>query len=269
MFMCCSCFWKMLFGLLIIVFVLYVIYGKYLLIKIIKCLCKKREQELVVNPRGALQKYQNLTDYNVFFYLTFWEGSLNGSSFVPLIVNVNTDWAYYVCINDCPDTEIAFLMTIGHELGHKKKDLVPRKLSKSISNIAESEKIFIRWVREVYCDFYGLKKIHNGDINKFDISTNIKIAYIKNELQLKGCSEEICNRAADKDTMNHPSWNKRKKYIYHRKFNEELLHHIAGDVIEFTKCDIEQNRQKELISAIWEFYDKQPIELHGTMEDTH
>lgn len=189
---------------------------------------------------------------------------LNAYAGVPLHVILNYDWAHYICMNDNEKTKDAFLMTVGHELGHKHKDLHPFVLRKKIKDLNEPEETFVYWVREVYCDFYGLSEMHNGDIEKFETAVDIKIGYIETvaaELQNQNKEEHIVDGAASKDNIDHPSWNNRKKYISSKSFNEELLRSIAKDVEKYTGKQIGEERLTTLISAIFDFYDNENIEF--------
>ncbi|MEQ2782462.1 hypothetical protein AAAU52_04980 [Blautia hansenii] len=112
--------------------------------------------------------------------------------------------------------EIAFLHTIGHELGHKDKE--------PIFSILHTKKgRFRNWVRECRADFYGLQFVQK------------EYAFTRNEV-LKAIELKIDYNAPDeyakqKSDFIHPNWNLRFQLLSdYRNFNQDAIRYIAKEV---------------------------------------
>lgn len=118
-----------------------------------------------------------------------------------------------------PLWEMAFVQSVGHELGHRF-DLP----SDEINGKSEPDKMrFFCWVRECRCDFYG---IHFAKAMYLQCTRDDIIEAVVEKSEVYKPTEE--ERA--KPTEDHPSWNFRiylaTKYL---QFNAETVREIAEE----------------------------------------
>lgn len=173
--------------------------------------------------------------YKIFFsyMLSNKRKLLNATSIVPFSILFNYSWTNAI-VNNYDKNEvlkIAFIQTLGHEISHKLCD-------KFFVCKNRQERIFHKWTREIYNDFYGCKLCNDSSKDKVITSCRYKEQYrTKNS-----CVSYNCN--------SHPSWEKRIEYIKMGVFDEKLIYQIAKD----TGCN-----NKILIHKVCEHYKR--IEL--------
>lgn len=178
----------------------------------------KAEKENIVVPRNyneILQFYYDIVakhghtlkfPYNSC--LTRENLNANSGLFKHSSIIATPEWAFQlVCNNE--SAHIAFLMTLGHELTHKEKDLFPP--------IYGCGTKFVAWVNEVHADFGGVQKMLTG---------NRKIALETIEYKIQ---QKQYQKKQSQDAW-HPSWTHRKYYIKNYNFNADLIRQIAEDV---------------------------------------
>lgn len=204
-----------------------------LVYKRIKDRSKSDKINIPENYKNILQKYKNIKEKNDCFIFFSWASDtgseiLNASGTIPKLMIFNAEWASNVVLNDNIDTMNAFKITIGHELTHKDGDFC--KLI-----YFGPDKNFISWINEVHADFGAAQKIFNSDR-----TTLIKSCQYKYDYKIKHNKKDI-------DTISHPSWTRRKHYVEHFDFDNELIQQIAKDV----NCT-----NQKLIKDISEFYDE-------------
>ena len=157
--------------------------------------------------------------------------AINANSTFYRTICVSGGWAVQLVSYDNPETQNAFYVTIGHELGHKEKQynriLHPLDLR------------FLSWTIETNCDFFGAKKMINGSRKDFIASINYKIS-------LKNIQSE------DKKPILHPTWKHRLIYATNFDFNDELIEKIKAD----TECT-----NYKLVQKVKEFYKDKHIIL--------
>lgn len=182
-----------------------ILWNKFILWKVKKKYGKNGISEAEEYLRGFKQK----TNEEVYFsnYIGI-NDSLNASATFPGVIFIYASWTKTLVLNRDEKTYNAFLMTLGHEEGHH---VVERSFPRT--NI-KKDKRFVKWLNEIYCDFYGLNKLLENNKEKFYESVEYKLAKKK---------------AADKDTSDHPSWKKRKMYIEKYDWSEGLIEQIAKD----------------------------------------
>ena len=152
----------------------------------------------------------NIFDCKLVFSWLFDMGSktLNACALLPGIIIVNSEWAAHLVLFRNPETINAFWATIGHEMTHKDNDYV-------FWEFWTKDKTFVNWINEVHADFGGTIKCLDG-----------KRAYAIRAVSYK----KKYKGKKDRDTLTHPSWNKRLEYISKYNFNEALIRKIATDV---------------------------------------
>lgn len=110
---------------------------------------------------------------------------------------------------------IAFLHTIGHEIGHKDRE--------PIGTIIYTNKgRFRNWVRECRADFYGIQFVEK----EYGITKNKILKAIKLKIDYNAPDEY----AKQKSYLGHPSWNLRFKLLTeYMNFNEDVIRYIAKE----------------------------------------
>ncbi len=135
----------------------------------------------------------------------------NASSTIPGVILLNEVWASMLILHKDDQTVMdAFLMTMGHEVTHQKKNY------SYLNPFSKNEK-FVYWVNEVYADFGGASLCLDSDVDRAVHSLEWK-------KKLRG--------DRDKDHYMHPSWKKRIGFIQNRTFDKKLICEIAS----LTKC---------------------------------
>lgn len=71
----------------------------------------------------------------------------------PPIISYTPSWISKV-ISEDPQWRIAFLHTMGHEIGHRDHEPKPRF---SLAKTPSAKTLFVNYVRECRCDFYGME----------------------------------------------------------------------------------------------------------------
>ena len=182
---------------------------------------------------SILNKYVGLSELGenklVFTTIPFFLSDINANSSFYKIICVSGGWAVRIISHNDNETENAFLVTLGHELGHKKKQY------NRICNLRNFR--FLSWVIETNCDFFGAYKMIDGCRKDFISSIEYKIN-IKN-IKIKDTKIE--------KPLFHPTWIHRLDYAVNYNFDENLIRRIAVD----TGCTNEK-----LIRDVIDFYDE-------------
>ena len=179
-----------------------------------KYIFKKAQQsniEIPKNYENILQFYCDLiSKYGYSLIFGLYPGldidkiGANAGLFKYSSIVATPEWAFQlVCNNE--SAHIAFLMTLGHELTHKEKDLFPPMYGCGTK--------FVAWVNEVHADFGGTQKMLNDN----RISALEAITY------------KMKQKSTDIENYSHPSWSRRQHYITNYNFNSELIKKIAQD----------------------------------------
>lgn len=186
---------------------------------------KKTKKDICnrLNKYSKLEQLRNKYLFYCMFYLDPFE--INANSFLRNTIAISYGWALHLIHNQNEETDNAFRITIGHELGHKAGDF-PISMKYMFSRNAMK---LIFWSNEVQHDFYAAKIM-------VDYSRDALISSMKYKIKLK---------KNNKSDLSHPSWVKRLYYAERFDFNEDLIKQIAID----TKCD-----NFELVKEIVDFY---------------
>ena len=186
----------------------------------------KKTKKDICNRLNKYSKLEQLNGNHLFYNKSIFDSdSVNANSAFFNIILVNYGWALHLIRNPNEETDNAFKITIGHELGHKAGDF-PISMKYLFSRNAMK---LIFWSNEVQHDFYSAKIM-------VDYSRDALISSMKYKIKLK---------KNNKSDLSHPSWAKRLYYAEHFDFNEDLIKQIAID----TKCD-----NLELVKEIVDFY---------------
>lgn len=182
-----------------------------------------------------LEKYEKipqLCENKLIFFHDFLASSFNANASFPKIVIVNSIWAKELINNmDSTKTVNAFMITIGHEIGHKKKHI------NRLFHLCNLK--FLSWIQEVYCDFYSAMVMENSNRQKLLDAIEYKMKH-KN---IKG------------EDSSHPSWKWRLEYSASYNFDAELIRKIYKD----SECE-----NQELLDKVIEFYKGRHIILKQT-----
>jgi hypothetical protein len=149
---------------------------------------------------------------------------------------LNDNWAYTIFTEDTDTIRYPFRGTIGHELSHMNNDTSSIYFSYRLGK-------FVRWVNEVYNDFYGGELLLQSSREELEKSVDYKM------------KSKFPKRKRKKNTYSYPSWKNRCYYVRHYNFSDELLKQIA------THCKVNTNSYKYNLTCehIWE--KKHPIIL--------
>jgi hypothetical protein len=160
-----------------------------------------------------LDKYCAIVD-GYDFKLQFREGrglesnTLNanaGLCKVPIVVTPK--WASQLVFESSAETQNAFMMTLGHELTHKDRDI--------ITLFHPFHFKLYSWISEIHADFGAAQKFGGiYDRDSLLCSIDYKAKYAEYNM----------------DGLEHPSWGTRRRYALHYNFNYELLEEIARNV---------------------------------------
>lgn len=192
--------------------------------------CHKTEDEIlsILNPYFEMEQLGKNSICFIKSKIIYLPGLNANSSFYRIIL-VSEEWALRLINSKDELTQTAFLLTIGHELGHKQKH-INRLLH--LTNLK-----FLSWIQEVYCDFYGAVIFGNKEKDKL--------------------IESIVYKSQDKNLdyydASHPSWNLRLKYAKVGKFDEELIKQIYKD----SDC-----KSKKILNKVIKFYKNRHIILY-------
>ena len=149
--------------------------------------------------------------------------TLNAGSMIPKTINFTKEWAVQIVFFDNEKTQNAFLITVGHELTHKEKELCTLR-------IRGTDRKFVWYLNEVHADFGATQKMINSSRKALISSIEYKKALKK----------------SDEGDAKHPSWSRRKNYVEKFNFDINLIRQIANDV----NC-----KNNQLINKAINFYD--------------
>lgn len=174
------------------------------------------------NYLDILEKYCDIVE-SFGYRLSFRKGRGNNpetlgcnSGYTKYTTIVATpEWAATIVLEASVEAQNAFLMTLGHELTHKEKDLSPLiglliatlYLTNPISGLR-----FVAHVNEIHADFGAVGKFAKNDKEK-------QIAAM--QYKAKRTNE------TGEDTIAHPLWKHRIEYIGEYNFDESLIKEIA------------------------------------------
>ena len=171
----------------------------------------KKTKKDICNRLNKYSKLEQLNGNHLFYNKSIFDSdSVNANSAFFNIILVNYGWALHLIRNPNEETDNAFKITIGHELGHKAGDF-PISMKYLFSRNAMK---LIFWSNEVQHDFYAAKIM-------VDYSRDALISSMKYKIKLK---------KNNKSDLSHPSWVKRLYYAENFDFNKELIKQIAVDV---------------------------------------
>lgn len=182
----------------------------------IKRRAKEENQEIPQNYQQILDNLNNMPQLNgnkIIFRLI--KDNYGKHLSVTAIANgrvvCSLEWAAIYVLYNCPQTENAFLITVGHELTHKDGDFG------SLRYICRNRKL-VGWANEVHADFGAAQKMSNSGRQSLVDSCEYKHLY-----RLKYKHE-------DNDSSSHPSYQRRKYYAENFNFDKTLIQQIAKDV---------------------------------------
>ena len=140
---------------------------------------------------------------------------INANSAIPGIVLVKPKWIDFLAKKE-PDWRLAFLHTMGHELGHKRKEPAPLR--------DKTEKArFTNWVRECRADFFGIEFVLR---NVKKAKQPIKRKDIIEAVKLK--AKEYTKNGDHSDLYRQPYWHIRCDLVEHiPQFNKKVIEKIA------------------------------------------
>lgn len=148
-------------------------------------------------------------------------------------VYINMGWALQLFINPTAETEHAFQTSLGHEISHLND--YPYAAYKG------KQRKFIRYTNEIRADFNGILLGVNGNVS-------VGLSCIEYKKKRCGLQSHYFSSA------DHPSWNRREKYISNfLTFDEFLIRQIAKDV----GC-----KDQNLITSVVSHYQNDKITLH-------
>lgn len=129
-------------------------------------------------------------------------------------------WAYKLTFEYSPEIKDAFIMNLGHELGHSiTKTHIPMFLfSKSILKKGTKCDMFRLQSIEVFCDFYG-KKL-SGLTS--EAAVNVREYCYKINYDIK--------KGENMSDYIHPQHEKRMSYLKNKSFDRKLIYQIANDI---------------------------------------
>lgn len=165
----------------------------------------KTDIENILDKYNSLPQLKNIIIIYDYIFLGF--SRLVASSIIPKTIIISFGWIKKVIESDDTTTENAFLITLGHELTHKKEEVSKRYFLKKM------DRKFINWVNEVHADFGAAKEMVNGSRDLLIKSTEYKLAL----------------KPYNKDSYSHPSWTRRLEYATNYNFDELLIRKIAND----------------------------------------
>lgn len=145
------------------------------------------------------------------------------------LILVNAEWAARLVLYDDDEVREAFAFTMGHEMTHQAGDY-------SFFDLRGNGLRFVNWVSEVHADFGGAALAFDGRL----------------EPAVRAIDYKRAGKKKDADSLAHPSWLHRRKYVETGAFDAGLISRIASD------CNC---RNMVLIDKVNEFY--QPIKLEG------
>lgn len=163
------------------------------------------------NWEDIIKEYINFIQINNISITFSWlydlgRKSLNANAIVKNKIILNAEWAARIILYNNSKTKNAFLITIGHELTHKEKE---------ISRFAwkRNDRKFIAQLNEIHADFGAAQKMVNSSrerlINSIDYKKRLK--------------------KIDKGDFVHPSWKRRGYYANNFNFNKTLVYQVAND----------------------------------------
>lgn len=171
---------------------------------------KEKDKKVPDNYLETLRNIEKIEIADGKYFRFSWcfnhEKCIIANSFHGKFILLNPEWAFYLIFYVDDELKNALNITIGHELTHREKELLPLGLSKR-------KRKFIRWVNEVRADFVGAYKRVNGDRQKLLESIKYKKA-----------------RHPIGDTYAHPLWETREEYAKNYDFGPKLIDRIAIDV---------------------------------------
>lgn len=142
---------------------------------------------------------------------------------------VTPEWAAKLVFENADDTRNAFLITLGHELTHKDKEIFPLRFGFRWMSL-------IAYINEIHADYSAAQKMVESKRSILLKSVDYKRYH---KVEIRGIQ--------DKDTPEHPSWTRRKSYIESFNFDAQLIRKIALDL----NC-----QNIKIIKYLIEFYDE-------------
>lgn len=183
--------------------------------------CRKSDICLPTDINSVLDGYESLSflGEDRLCFLCFKSNSgIDISRTNNDIIIANSEWAAQLVLhNGCHTVTNAFLISVGHEIGHR--------LDYKVTSVrGYRNQKFVSWCNEVHHDFYGATVAANSSRQELLSSTRFK------------CEQKPWNS----DSFSCPSWLRRLYYETYYDFNEKLIRKIAKDA----KCRNENTIQK-------------------------
>lgn len=183
---------------------------------------------------NTVNDYEELNENRIVFsfFKNDFSKYLNASANIPKRIIFSYEWAVQLVLSDSKEVLNAFTITVGHELTHKRGNM------RCIGT--KSDKQFINWINEVYCDFNASQLMCKGSRELL-----VRASKYKREMNAPRKKKHIL-RKPNKDSLTHPSWNQRVKYAENFNFDENLVREIASY--------LKYNNEK-VIQMVCDYYD--------------
>lgn len=178
---------------------------------------KKRNIVIDENYNAILDEYKDIVKgfgRNLEFRSgrAMYRNTLNANAgyFSSSSIIATPEWALQLVTSEKKDkARNAFLITLGHEMTHKDKELV------WFPHISYMK--FFSWINEIHADFGGTQKLANS-----------KRAALLQAIDFKREFKRV-NNMKDIEDYTHPSWKRRRFYAENFNFDKKLIMQIAKD----------------------------------------
>ena len=151
-------------------------------------------------------------------------------------------WGYHFARN--PEAfKVAFMHSVGHELGH----WTDIKKDPHFSKRPKEEKEFFLWVREIRNDFEGIKILekHNPNVTHNQIIHAIECKANAPVIDLKAKKSKEKQFGCRNSYRDHPEWGVRLQMLACGQFSKDIIERIA---------DIAECRNMDYIREVVELY---------------
>lgn len=141
-----------------------------------------------------------------------------GFSWLP-IISYTPSWISKV-ISDDPQWKVAFLHTMGHEMGHRNREPSPRY---SFTANPSPKTCFVNYVRECRCDFYGMEFMKA----EYPQYTREEVILAKEK---EAEDIERHNNGVERVSSTHPTWTFRLELLRtYTCFDQAVIQRIAKE----------------------------------------
>ena len=203
---------------------IYIYVGLDCKINFIDTLKKTKEfLTMVSNIRKLYKKEGKVIIFPLIFGNT--PGLINmATSFPKAPVIYKPVWGYHYAQN--PEVfSIAFMHSVGHEIGH----WTDIKKGRDFSKRTKEEKEFFCWVREIRNDFEGINILerHCPNIRRSQIINAIECKANAQVINLKSKKKKCKQNRRKNSYHDHPDWDFRLQVIKCGQFNQDVIRKIA------------------------------------------